>query len=116
MGKLELSRPLLHIEVAQSVMKQIQAAIRRLLASLDQHLLFLQHVRASKTLVLLSEGFVPQRALRWRLDRLIDQALRSRVTLNTVDMKGLHTSISRYRVLSERYLEKLAVDTGGIFS
>ena len=115
-GKLELSRPLLHIEVAQSVMKQMQAAIRRLLASLDQHLLFLQHVRASKTLVLLSEGFVPQRALRWRLDRLIDQALRSRVTLNTVDMKGLHTSIlSRYRVLSERYLEKLAVDTGGIY-
>ena len=115
-GKLELSRPLLHREWGYSVMRRIRAAIRRLLASLDQHLLFLQHVRASKSLVLLSEGFVPGPAMRWRLDRLIDQALRSRVTLNTVDMKGLHTAnLGRYRALLERYLEKLAVDTGGIY-
>ena len=115
-GKLELSRPFLLRRDPESFMEQIQAAIRRLLASLDQHLLFLQHVRANKTLVLLSEGFVPQRALRWRLDRLIDQALRSRVTLNTVDMKGLHLAkLGRYRAELERYLEKLAVDTGGIY-
>ena len=104
------------------------AAIRRLLASLDQHLLYLQHVGASKTLVLLSVGFVPQHAMRWRLDRLIDQALRSRVTLNTVDMKGLQTAylsryrrglhtanLSRYLAELDRYLEKLAVDTGGSY-
>ena len=116
-GKLELSRPLLHREWGFSVMRRIRAAIRRLLASLDQHLLFLQHVRASKSLVLLSEGFVPGPAMRWRLDRLIDQALRSRVTLNTVDMKGLHTAnLGRYRAELERNLEKLAVDTGGIYS
>ena len=54
--------------------------------------------------------------MRWRLDRLIDQALRSRVTLNTLDMKGLHLGkLGRYRVELERYLEKLAVDTGGIY-
>lgn len=47
---------------------------------------------------------------------MIDQALRSRVTLNTVDMKGLHTgNLGRYRALLERHLEKLAVDTGGIY-
>ncbi len=115
-GKLELSRPFLLRGDPESILEQIQAAIRRLLASLDLHLLFLQHVRGSKTLVLLSEGFVPQRALRWRLDRLIDQALRSRVTLNTVDIRGLHLSrLGRYRAELERNLEKLAVDTGGIY-
>ena len=115
-GKLELSRPLLHREFGFSIIRRIRAAIRRLLASLDQHLLFLRHVRASKSLVLLTEGFVPGPSMRWRLDRLIDQALRSRVTLNTVDMKGLHTAnLSRYRAEMERYLEKLAVDTGGIY-
>ena len=115
-GRLQLSRPLLHREFGFSVIRRIRAAIRRLLASLDQHLLFLQHVRASKSLVLLSQGFVPGPDLRWRLDRLIDQALRSRVTLNTVNMRGLHTrTLGRYRVLLERYLEQLAADTGGIY-
>lgn len=106
-----------------------QAAVRILLDSLDQHLRFLQHVRASKTLVLLSVGFIPQRAMLRRLDRLIDQALRSRVTLNTVDMKGLHTAhssrdrkrrrhianLNRYLAVLDLYLEKLAVDTGGSY-
>ena len=115
-GKLELSRPLLHKEFGFSIIRRIRAAIRGLLVSLDQHLLFLQHVRANKSLVLLSEGFVPGPAMRWRLDRLIDQALRSRVTLNTLDMKGLHLGkLGRYRAELERYLEKLAVDTGGIY-
>lgn len=115
-GNLQLSRPLLHREFGFSVIRRIRAAIRRLLASLDQHLLFLRHVRANKSLILLSQGFVPGPAMRWRLDRLIDQALRSRVTLNTVDMKGLHTAnLGRYRVLLDRYLEQLAVDTGGIY-
>ncbi len=115
-GKLELSRPLLHKEFGFSIIRRIRAAIRGLLVSLDQHLLLLQHVRANKSLVLLSEGFVPGPAMRWRLDRLIDQALRSRVTLNTLDMKGLHLGkLGRYRAELERYLEKLAVDTGGIY-
>ena len=115
-GKLELSRPLLHREFGYSVIRRIRAAIRGLLVSLDQHLLFLRHVRANKSLVLLSQGFVPGPAMRWRLDRLIDQALRSRVTLNTLDMKGLHLGkLGRYRAELERYLEKLAVDTGGIY-
>lgn len=106
-----------------------QAAVRILLDSLDQHLRFLQHVRASKTLVLLSVGFIPQRAMLRRLDRLIDQALRSKVTLNTVDMKGLHTAhlsrdrkrrryianLNRYLAELERYLDRLAVDTGGSY-
>lgn len=115
-GKLELSRPLLHREFGFSIIRRIRAAIRSLLASLDQHLLFLRHVRANKSLILLSQGFVPGPDLRWRLDRLIDQALRSRVTLNTVNMRGLHTAnLGRYRALLERYLEQMAVDTGGIY-
>jgi len=118
-GQLASSRPLLVRE----------AAVRRILDSLDQHLFLLQHVRASKKMVLLSVGFIPQRAMRRRLDRLIDQALRSRVTLNAVDMKGLHTAhlsrdrkrrrhvanLNRYLAELDRYLEKLAVDSGGSY-
>ena len=95
---------------------QVQGAIHRLLATLRQHLRYLRHFKASKSLVLLSEGFVPARAMRWRVDRMIDQALRSRVTLNAVDIKGLDMAVlSREKVFGHLPLEKLAEDTGGIF-
>jgi len=95
---------------------EVQASIHRLLGSLRQHLRYLQHFRGSKSLVLLSEGFVPARPLRWRVDRMVDQALRSRVTLNAVDIKGLDTApLSTDIAFGDFPLERLAEDTGGIF-
>lgn len=95
---------------------EVQASIHRLLASLRRHLRYLQHFRSSRSLVLLSEGFVPSRPMRWRVDRMVDQALRSRVTLNAVDIKGLDTApLSTDIAFGDFPLERLAEDTGGIF-
>ena len=68
-----------------------QAAIQRLVAALRHHLQTLQHFTASKSLVLFSDGFVPARSMRWRLDQVVSRALRSRVAVNVVDIRGLHT-------------------------
>ena len=68
-----------------------QAAIRRLVAALRHHLQTLQHFTASKSVVLFSDGFVPARSMRWRLDQVVSRALRSRVAVNVVDIRGLHT-------------------------
>lgn len=68
-----------------------QSAIQRLVAGLRQHLRYLQHFKASKSMVLFSDGFVPGRSTRWRLDRVIDRALVSRVVFNVVDTRGLYT-------------------------
>ncbi len=95
---------------------EVQASIHRLLGSLRQHLRYLQHFRGSKSLLLLSEGFVPARTMRWRVDRMVDQALLSRVTLNAVDIKGLDTApLSTDIAFGDFPLERLAEDTGGIF-
>lgn len=68
-----------------------QAAIQRLVASLRHHVETLQHFTASKSVVLFSDGFVPARSMRWRLDQVVSRALRSRVAVNVVDIRGLHT-------------------------
>ncbi len=68
-----------------------QGAIQRLVAALRHHVQTLQHFKASKSLVLFSDGFVPTRSMRWRLDRVVGRALRSRVAVNVVDIRGLHT-------------------------
>ena len=101
---------------AERQFHQVQGAIHRLLASLRQHLRYLRHFKASKSLVLLSEGFVPARSMRWRVDRMVDQALQSRVTLNAVDISGLDMAgLSRETFFGDLPLEKLAENTGGIF-
>ena len=68
-----------------------QSAIQRLVAALRHHVQTLQHFTASKSLVLFSDGFVPARSMRWRLDQVVGRALRSRVAVNVVDIRGLHT-------------------------
>jgi len=68
-----------------------QAAIQRLVAALRHHLQTLQHFTASKSVVLFSDGFVPARSMRWRLDQVVSRALRSRVAVNVVDIRGLYT-------------------------
>ena len=71
--------------------EETQAAVNRLLAGLALHLRYLRHFRASKALVLLSEGFVLGKRMRWRLDQVINRALRSRVLFHVVDIRGLYT-------------------------
>ena len=71
--------------------EETQAAVHRLLAGLALHLRYLRHFRASKALVLLSEGFVLGKRMRWRLDQVINRALRSRVLFHVVDIRGLYT-------------------------
>ena len=101
---------------AERQFHQVQGAIHRLLASLRQHLRYLRHFKASKSLVLLSEGFVPARSMRRRVDRIVDQALRSRVTLNAVSTRGLDMAgLSRETFFGDLPLEKLAENTGGSF-
>ena len=76
---------------AQRQYEETQAAVHRLLAGLALHLRYLRHFKASKSLVLLSEGFVLGRRTRWRLDQVINRALRSRVLFHVVDIRGLYT-------------------------
>ena len=76
---------------AQRQYEETQAAVHRLLAGLALHLRYLRHFRSSKALVLLSEGFVLGRRTRWRLDQVINRALRSRVLFHVVDIRGLYT-------------------------
>lgn len=75
---------------AQRQYEETQAAVHRLLAGLALHLRYLRHFKASKSLVLLSEGFVLGRRTRWRLDQVINRALRSRVLFHVVDIRGLY--------------------------
>ena len=76
---------------AQRQYGETQAAVHRLLAGLALHLRYLRHFRASKALVLLSEGFVMGRRMRWRLDQVVNRALKSRVLFHVVDIRGLYT-------------------------
>ncbi len=68
-----------------------QTAIQKMVAALRHHLQTLQHFTASKSVVLFSDGFVPARSMRWRLDQVVSRALRSRVAVNVVDIRGLYT-------------------------
>ena len=76
---------------AQRQYGETQAAVHRLLAGLAIHLRYLQHFKGSKALVLLSEGFVLGRRTRWRLDQVVNRALKSRVLFNVLDIRGLYT-------------------------
>ena len=122
--------------------EETQAAAHRLLAGLALHLRYLRHFRASKALVLLTEGFVLGKRTHWRLDQVINRALRSRVLFHVVDIRGLYTvgfeassdeppvvpefvagrSIGRTlsalyldQVYQSRPLEKVTEETGGTY-
>ena len=109
---------------------------RNLLIALRQHLRSLRHFDASKSLVLFSDGFLHQ-DLTFELQDVVEQALRSGVVLNTVDIRGVYDpsyipateqiissdySFSRKRAeylddaaAQEEPLSQLANDTGGVF-
>jgi VWFA-related protein len=109
---------------------------RTLLTALRQHLRSLRHFDASKSLILFSDGFLHQ-DLTFELQDVVEQALRSGVVLNTVDIRGVYNpsfiaaderivSVGRtllrksleYQddaVAQEEPLSQLANDTGGAF-
>ncbi|MBP1622056.1 MAG: hypothetical protein H6Q07_76 [Acidobacteria bacterium] len=109
---------------------------RNLLIALRQHLRSLRHFDASKSLMLFSDGFLHQ-DLTFELQDVVEQALRSGVVLNTVDVRGMYDpsfipaaeliitadyAFSRKRAeymddaaAQEEPLSQLANDTGGVF-
>ena len=68
-----------------------QHRYRSLLSSLRRHLRSLRHFEGRKSLILISDGFLPD-YVRYELQEVTDMALRSGVILNTVDVRGLYTT------------------------
>jgi hypothetical protein len=109
---------------------------RNLLTALRQRLRSLRHFDAGKSLILFSDGFLHQDLL-FELQDVVEQALRSGVVLNTVDIRGVYdpayipaderiittgSTFSRKRgeyrsdaAAQEEPLFQLANDTGGAF-
>jgi len=120
--------------------EEIQYRNRLLLGTLRQHLRSLKHFEAKKSLILFSDGFIPDQ-LRYELQEVVDLALRVGVVFNTVDLRGLYTTnyeasdrvtvgstVNTTTILAqkplirnedmrrqEEPLEQLAHETGGIF-
>ncbi|MBM3803178.1 MAG: VWA domain-containing protein [Acidimicrobiia bacterium] len=68
-----------------------QYRYRNLLMSVRQYLRSLRHFEGRKSLILISDGFLPM-YVRYELQEVTDMALRSGVILNTVDVRGLSTT------------------------
>jgi VWFA-related protein len=120
--------------------EETQYRNRLLLTTLRQHLRSLKHFEAKKSLILFSDGFLPDQH-RYELQEVVDMALRVGVIFNTVDIRGLYTTnyqasdnvtvgntIQSSIILSqkpslrhedmirqEESLDQLAHETGGIF-
>jgi VWFA-related protein len=62
---------------------------RLLLESVQQHLRSLRRIEGRKSVVLFSDGFLPE-DLRFELQDVIDAALRAGVILNAIDLRGLY--------------------------
>ncbi len=121
---------------ASAQFHETQYRNRVLLGSLRRHVRSLKHFEAKKSVVLFSDGFLFQE-LTYDLQDVVDQALRSGVVFNAVDVRGLYVPmfeaanpiadlpqdvmIGKARLLSEDMssqedaLVMLAHDTGGIF-
>ncbi len=125
-----------------AAMRQNQEAEYRastLLYTLRQHLRILRHFDATKSAVVFSDGFLSEGVshLSYELQDVVDQALSAGVVLNTVDIRGLFTSVlpasegpgvttpklvqykqSMYMddmLAQETPLVRMANDTGGFF-
>ena len=76
---------------ANSQFEENQHRYRNLLSSLRQYLRSLRHFEGRKSLILISDGFLPD-YVRYELQDVTDMALRSGVIFNTVDVRGLYTT------------------------
>ena len=110
---------------------------RTLFDALRRHIRSLKHFEGTKSVILFSEGFM-FKDLAYELQDVADQALRSGVVLNTIDVRGLYTAFftaeqsrpftsdpsllqKMQKALKddafarEESLNQLASDTGGLF-
>jgi VWFA-related protein len=134
--------PIAQSHVRSAAFRQTQEAEYRsstLLHTLRTHLRSLRHFDAAKSLILFSDGFLSEGIshMSYGIQDVVDQALASGVVLNTVDVRGLYTSIppASERTLStsssasahkqtlymddmsaqEAPLAQMANETGGLF-
>ncbi len=77
--------------VASFQRQMLEYQTRSLLATLRQHIRTLRHFEGAKTIVLFSDGFLSESESpeAYRLQEVIDLALRSGIVLNTVSIRGL---------------------------
>jgi hypothetical protein len=76
---------------ASQQFEENQHRYRMLLTSVKQHIRSLRHFEAKKSLVLFSDGFLPD-YVRYELQDVVDASLRSGVIFNTMDVRGLFTT------------------------
>jgi VWFA-related protein len=140
--KNESSLPIAKSHMRTAASRQTQEAEYRssiLLHTLRTHLRSLRHFDAAKSLILFSDGFLSEGIshIAFGIQDVVDQALASGIVMNTVDVRGLYTSISpaSERALSassstsalkqtlymddmsaqEAPLAQMANETGGLF-
>ena len=76
---------------AYSLYEENQFRYRRLLSGLKQQVRNLKHFEGRKSLILFSDGFLPD-DVRFDLQEIVDASLRSGVVINTLDIRGLYTT------------------------
>ncbi|HEV2710542.1 MAG TPA: VWA domain-containing protein [Edaphobacter sp.] len=74
--------------MAQALVGEAQARTRANLQQFEQVTRYIAHLPGQRTIVLVSPGFLSSEE-QYRLDRIIDEALRSQVVINALDPKGL---------------------------
>lgn len=76
--------------------EEYQSRTRSLLQSLRQYVRPFSHFEGRKLLIFLSAGFVSE-DVRYELQDVVMTALRSGVVMNTIDIRGLYTTIDSAR-------------------
>jgi VWFA-related protein len=74
--------------MAQALVGEAQARTRANLQQFEQVTRYIAHLPGQRTVLLISPGFLSSEE-QYRLDRIIDEALRSQVVINALDPKGL---------------------------
>jgi VWFA-related protein len=115
----------------------VQSRTRNLLYTIRQHLRTLGHFEGTKMVVLFSDGFISQAgrftgaAIAYKLQEIVNLALHSGITLNTVstrsvtaeslieiqDQTGVPFNVpgEMDRMMQEQPMEQIAFETGGEF-
>jgi VWFA-related protein len=76
--------------IATSVYSESSFRRRLMLNAVRQYVRSMRHFEGRKSLLLFSEGFVSE-PVRYELQDVVDEALRSSVYVNAIDMRGLYT-------------------------
>ena len=76
--------------LAENVVNQMRSQAATNLQQIDQVVNYCSQMPGQRTIILLSPGFLSQ-SEQFRIDRLIDHALREQVVISTLDPRGLAT-------------------------